>query len=247
MLKYPKINAPYFRHKDGKNKGKLIPGQWSEPEFEYLADNQWEWTEKIDGTNVRIHLSRMDNVVFARYVGRTDNAVLPQPLLEHLEATFPTFPSHRRDLQASPYSERYHQVVDWMINNDLDEVTLFGEGYGPKIQGGGKYRADQSFILFDVHIGNTWLSRDNVNDVASKLSIDSVPVVGTGTLTEAIDVVRDGYTFNRAGAIVRYGRDGLQSKFGEFEAEGLVVRPVVPLLNRQGDRITTKIKGKDFK
>lgn len=247
MEKYPKINSIYFRYKDGPRKGKLIPGQWSQPEFEYLADNEWEFTEKIDGTNVRIHLSRMDDIYFANYAGRSDNAVLPNPLIGHLEATFPTFPSHRRDLQAPSYSERYHLIVDWMVNNDLDDVVLYGEGYGPKIQNGGKYRSSQSFVLFDVQVGGVWLRREDVNDIADQLGIESVPVIGVGTLHDAVDIVSTGITFNKNGGLVRWGRGGLQSKWGEFEAEGIVARPTVPLFNRLGDRIIVKIKGKDFK
>ena len=39
---------------------------------------------------------------------------------------------------------------------------------------------------------------------------------------------------------------GLTSTFGNFEAEGLVLKPEVELFNRQGHRIITKLKGKDF-
>ena len=34
-------------------------------------------------------------------------------------------------------------------------AVLYGEGYGAKIQkGGGNYRADQDFVLFDVRVGS---------------------------------------------------------------------------------------------
>ena len=42
-------------------------------------------------------------------------------------------------------------------------------------------------------------------------------------------------------------KNGLKSTFGDFEAEGIVARPVVPMFSRNGDRIIVKIKGKDFK
>ena len=93
-----------------------------------------------------------------------------------------------------------------MVENDLTDVLLFGEGYGPKIQGGGKYREDQSFVLFDVKVGDWWLNREAVDDVAEKLDIESVPVIGHGTLQDAIDIVSSGITFNDRGAVVRWGR-----------------------------------------
>jgi hypothetical protein len=53
MTEYPKINAPFHRDMDRPGHP-LIVGRWSEPEFEYLKDCQWEFTEKVDGTNIRI-------------------------------------------------------------------------------------------------------------------------------------------------------------------------------------------------
>lgn len=229
METYHKIQTLFKRHLDGPKKGKMIEGQWTTPELEYLKDNQWEFTEKVDGTNIRIgyHLDpefpMWRDVQFA---GRTDRAVIPTPLLEWMTEYF---------------------TPELFEKNELNSIVLFGEGYGPKIQSGGNYRDDQSFVLFDVKIGDFWLTRENVNDIAAKLGIDSVPVIGVGTLADAIDIVRDGYTFNDRGAIVRYGSGGLTSQWGNFEAEGIVARPVVPLFNRKGERIITKIKAVDFK
>jgi hypothetical protein len=47
--------------------------------------------------------------------------------------------------------------------------------------------------------------------------------------------------------VVRWGRGGLKSQWGDFEAEGIVARPKVDLFDRGGNRIICKIKGKDFK
>ena len=52
MAKYQKIQTLFLR--DDKNI--IIPDQFTYPEFEYLKDNKWECTEKIDGTNIRIEL-----------------------------------------------------------------------------------------------------------------------------------------------------------------------------------------------
>ena len=112
-----------------------------------------------------------------------------------------------------------------------DNVVLYGEGYGHKIQSGGKYLGeDVDFVLFDVKVGNYWLERKNVDDVAKVLGIRSVPVVGHGTIQESIDFVKAGF----------------QSTWGNFTAEGLVIRPTVDMFNRKGERIITKIKHRDF-
>ena len=84
MTEYHKISTPFKRHKDGPEKGNLIFRVWAAPEFEYLAENQWEFTEKVDGTNIRIEFHNHG----LKILGRTDNAVIPKPLLEKLEEIF---------------------------------------------------------------------------------------------------------------------------------------------------------------
>lgn len=232
METYHKIQTLFKRDMSGPKKGRMIRGAWTTPELEYLKDSQWEFTEKVDGTNIRVSydpfIHPSEHVQFG---GRSDNAQIPKPLLEYLQDTFKSYP--------------------YDIFDPACKVMLFGEGYGPNIQGGGKYRKDHAFVLFDVKIGDWWLHRADVDDIAKKLGIESVPVLGTGTLQDAIDIVSTGITFNKGGGIVRWGSgsvpNGLRSQWGDFEAEGIVARPTVPLFDRKGERIITKIKAVDFR
>lgn len=50
MQRYHKINSIYKR-KDRK----MVEGEYSQKEFELLAHNQWVFSEKVAGTNIRIH------------------------------------------------------------------------------------------------------------------------------------------------------------------------------------------------
>jgi hypothetical protein len=110
-------------------------------------------------------------------------------------------------------------------------VCLYGEGYGAKIQKGGEnYSKTQEFVLFDVKIGDCWLGWEDVVRVAGKLELITVPVYDIGPLSEMVDVVRTGIT----------------SAWGDFQAEGLVARPLVSLMTRHGSRIITKLKTRDF-
>lgn len=215
METYHKIQTLFKRYQDGPNRGKMIRGQWTTPELEYLAGNQWEFTEKVDGTNIRILAG--GGWSEPKFAGRSDNATIPIPLKRHLEDTFTT--------------ELFEKA-------GLDNIILFGEGYGPKIQGGWKYRDDHSFVLFDVKIGDWWLDRSDVDDIAGKLGIDSVPTIGTGTLHDAVDIVTEGLSSEWGGIV---------GEPNEFEAEGIVARPVVPMFDRKGNRIITKIKAVDFR
>ena len=87
-----------------------------------------------------------------------------------------------------------------------------------------------SFILFDIRVGKWWLTIEDINDIGKKLGIDVVPVVGRGSLLDAVDRIKSGIT----------------STFGDFLAEGIVLCPSVPLFNRAGNRIITKLKHCDF-
>lgn len=251
METYHKIQTLFKRHLDGPKKGKMIKGEWTTPELEYLAGNEWEFTEKVDGTNIRICIKRIEDSLYVEFGGRSDNASIPAPLMNWLKDMFPNSHPSRRSGNG-----RDAIVGLWMLDNNLDEVILFGEGYGPKIQNGDKYREDPAFVLFDVKIGDWWLARDDVDDIASKLGIESVPVIGTGTLLDAIDIVSSGLTWDKHGKMTNWGGvdsankrrfSGLKSRWGNFEAEGIVARPVVPMFDRKGQRIICKIKAVDFR
>lgn len=53
MKEYHKIKTVFSRDPD-TNFRTLLIGEWAIPEFEYLALNKWVFTEKVDGTNIRI-------------------------------------------------------------------------------------------------------------------------------------------------------------------------------------------------
>lgn len=206
MIEYHKIQSVFKRDPDNKFKTFLM-GQYTLPEFEYLAENQWTFTEKVDGTNIRVMFDNGE----VSFGGKTDRAQLPVVLFEVLGTMFDK--SHLKD-----------------IFTDGGPVCLYGEGYGDKIQKGSKYRMDQSFVLFDVLIGDLWLQREDVIDIGDRLGVAVVPVLGSGTLFDAVDMCRAGFP----------------SAWGDFEAEGIVARPETELRARRGDRMITKIKCRDF-
>jgi len=209
MTEYHKIQTVFKRNQDNKFKT-LIEGDYSLPEFEYLKNNEWIFTEKIDGTNIRIFFDET-NVKFG---GRTSNASIPSPLLNTLISKFST-----------------KVMKEMLINKFKDHsVCLYGEGFGAGIQKGGIYNKNQDFILFDIKIGNWWLKREDIEDIAQYLNIQIVPILGIGTLLDMVNIVKN----------------GLISQWGDFNAEGIVARPKIELKTRAGNRIITKLKHKDF-
>ena len=207
MIEYHKIQTVYKRD-PSTNYKTLLEGEWSLPEFEYLSNNIWTFTEKVDGTNIRVIL---ENGVI-KYGGRTDSAQIPTDLLTKLIEIF------------TPLTD----LLQFMFGQN---VCLYGEGYGGKIQKGQKYKKEPDFTLFDVKVGQWWLTRNDLEDIANKLNLQVVPVIGYGTLFDAIDIVKQ----------------GLKSQWGDFEAEGIVAKPNVQLFSRNGERVVTKIKCRDFK
>ena len=193
---------------------KFIIGDWTTPELAFLKDQDWVWTEKVDGTNVRIMWNGKE-VVFG---GRSDDAQMPLNLVQVLDQMFKTF-------------EPRQKFAEIFGVEDCD-VVLYGEGCGAKIQkGGGNYKADGAdFVLFDVAVNGIYLERENIEDIGNKFGLKIVPIIGHGTLEEAIELTKKGF----------------KSQWGDFIAEGIVARPRVELLTRRGERIITKVKYRDF-
>ena len=220
MAEYQKIQTLFKR--DERNI--IIPDQFTYPEFEVLKDLKWECTEKIDGTNIRIELESSGNPedgIIMSFKGRTDKAVIPEHLLTKLNWLFDR--------------ERLMEVLNITDETQDCNITLYGEGYGAKIQKGGNYISnDVNFILFDVKIGKWWLDRESIKDIANKLGINVVPLIGYMTIPETIEYVKKGFKSTIA-----------ENK--DYDAEGLVLKAPCGLLKRDGERLITKIKTVDFR
>lgn len=210
MKEYHKIQSMFKRDKETK---RMLFGQWTCPEFEYLQNNPWQFTEKVDGTNIRVIFDG-ERIMFK---GKTDNAQMPPGLLDRLHELF--------DSKIETFKTIFSK------DGVVFPACLYGEGYGAGIQKGGCYKQTKDFVLFDTLINEYYLLRPAVEDIATKLGIDIVPLVGTGTLRDGIAMVKAGY----------------KSAWGDFLAEGIVARPAIELNMRNGHRIITKIKHIDFK
>ena len=115
MKEYHKIETVFERDLEGSKK--LIEGRYRDKTVEYLANCKWRFTEKIDGTNIRVYWDGH----CVNFGGRTEKAQIPMHLLEYLNATFG--------------GNENEEIFEQMFGDK--EVILFGEGYGPKIQKGG--------------------------------------------------------------------------------------------------------------
>lgn len=188
----------------------------------FRSISQWQIEEKIDGTNIRVMLiPGIDTVTFN---GRTDRANVPGDLITYLLKTFTL-----EKMQA--------QFADAVANSF--PVILYGEGYGAGIQkGGGNYRSDKAFRLFDVKVGDWWLERENVYAIAAGLDIKHAPNLGIWSFDEIVQRVKIGIN----SVVAREDSDR-----SNVEAEGIIGRPIETLFDRWGHRVILKLKTSDFR
>lgn len=210
MSEYHKIEGLWKRD---VNTRKLIPGEYRNPVVGMLANIHWIFTEKVDGANIRV-IWDGHKVSFA---GRTDKAAIPKPLLDRLEERFG--------------GEVAEQIFEEHFGDK--QVVLYGEGYGAKIQkGGGLYRKDNDFILFDVKVNGKYLEDADMREVATYFGIDTVPVALRGTIWDAIEYVKD-----RPLSLIAEE---------SYVMEGVVGRPMRNLYDANGNRVIVKIKVRDM-
>jgi len=116
-------------------------------------------------------------------------------------------------------------------------IKIHGEHYGGKIQGmkntyGDKHR----FTIFDIKVGESWLSFDKVIDICEKLNLE--PVYGV-----IIPATIESLTEERNKRSIQSMRNGVS---GSKQKEGIVCRPLIEMNDNKG-RIIVKFKNDDFR
>lgn len=206
MKKYPKIQSLFKRDQYGN-----VTNQLTRPEFDLLRC--WVVEEKLDGMNAKLIFSG-DNISWG---GKSEKSEIPSHVDERMAA-----------LSANSATAAFRMMEEF----GTEELVLFGEAYGPKIQSGGKYRDDVDFIVFDILADGKWLSVEEVTEACDRIGIDRVPIIGAmGTYD-----------------VCRFVEQGFNSQIGKQpQAEGIVARPPQPLYDRRGHRLMFKLKTEDFK
>lgn len=169
---YTKINTLYKRDE----KGNIMIGDFSRPEFELLYDCPWRWTLKVDGTNTGVY---WDGEL--RIDGKTENSNWDPKVINYLRTLF---------------DDKKMEEVFPKKDGEYPKVIIYGETYGSGIQKiGGKYFNTKKwgFRVFDIKIGDFWLYPEAVSDIASKLGLEMVTDYGILSLRQAEQIVMDGF------------------------------------------------------
>jgi hypothetical protein len=222
---YPKTENLYASN--GVNGPEYARG----PEFGVKAPGatqiaHWLVTEKVDGMNMRVVVDFSpypQREPAVQIKGRSDNAQIPKDLLAYMQETFTPLSLTLAFDTGDLGDPEAHLPA---------EVVLFGEGFGPGIQKAGQaYGGEKRFILFDVVVDGHWLRWSDVEDVASKLGVPTVPVLARDVdLWEALEYV---------------DKSELQEP-GSEHIEGIVVRTDPYLFDGRGNRVMFKYKVRDL-
>ena len=112
-------------------------------------------------------------------------------------------------------------------------VVIYGEAYGGSCQKQAwRYGKDLRFVVFEIKIGDLWLSVPQAEDVAKTLGLEFVPYKKISTDLDAINAERDALSEQAR-------RNGVE---GDQPREGVVLRPLIELVKNNGERIIAKHK-----
>ena len=110
MKEYNKIETVFERDVNGTKK--LIEGKYRNEVVEFLANNKWAFTEKIDGTNIRIHWDG-HRITFG---GRTERAQIPSHLVNKLSEMFLNNETEETEI----YSQNFEKICT-MKNANIEK------------------------------------------------------------------------------------------------------------------------------
>lgn len=277
METYTKIDTMYKRYAfDGKNcpkkewlkfRNKIILGEFSNKEAEYLFKCLWEAYSKIDGTNSKIAFYPSTQEI--RVGGKTDNANSQHGQFEMLEkigerikpqlcAMFP-----KESARFTPIKEnnkiQYFDVKGNVIGTAACELTytkteasastfygvaleevpiyIYGEYFGTGVQKGGGRY---------IQNGNDFL----VFDI--KQQGWWLPKENRDAICKALGLEQVPFLGHMTlEDIEKMVRGGFATKFDRAAdptllEEGIVARPVIPLCSSNGNRVIVKVKYCDY-
>lgn len=213
MTEYQKIETLY----KFDNTTKTYTGEFYNQYVEYLRNNRWLTSEKVNGTNVSVQFDghRIE------FHGRTERAGLPKEVIEILTEKF------------GDSEVEFEQLFSGK------PAILYMECYGGKIQGGA-YGGKERLVGFDVTVNGQYLDKRCIGEIFAKFGVDCVEFKEVENLDVAINEVKS-WAENPKRGISPYCEKGTTIK------EGLVCVPSARIYDNRGKRIIVKIKTEDLR
>jgi len=133
--------------------------------------------------------------------------------------------------------------IDFLINKFstlfmYSDVVIYGEAYGSNQQGMSKTYGDiLKFVAFDVCINNMWLEVPKADNVCSKLELEFTYYSRISTDIVSLNAERD--------------KPSVQAKINGIREdkirEGIILRPIIEFVMKNGGRVIAKHKRDEFK
>lgn len=214
----------------------LLNGTLTDPVLGNVTN--WTISEKIDGMNIRVHANQNGEFLIGGKSKKTDFSG-NNDLLANILDLFGNNDETANGFILSTVNELGYEGYN---------VTLFGEGYGPGIQGGDQYGDEKGFILYDVAFtkddGRKFFANPaDVQLIAEKLGIPVVQITEGAGINDVVGLVRD----IALGGPSQFSPPGVAEFMDRLSEspEGVVAYPAEPLYDSFGERIVFKLKAKD--
>lgn len=114
-------------------------------------------------------------------------------------------------------------------------LYLYGEAIGPKIENGSKYSKDNIFVIFDIFYKNHFLPQKAIEEFAKSTDLKYSKLLKTSKLDLSI-------LSNTKELLIKYSK----SEWGDFESEGLILKPENNIKDENNKRIMAKLRREDF-
>jgi len=214
FTKYTKFSSPFVKDDKFKNIVELA---------QVLPTGIWIKTEKVDGTNIRIILTKQTVVIKREILIGSRKLIL-----------------NTEDKGSKQYMDclkevNLNKIAEYF--KDVDStVVIYGEGYGAGVQKGGIYSKEKNFRVFDIRIGEAYQNFEYVQKVCIDNQLNIVPIVGQAEEIGYLECLKSLKNFNET--LIKEGDGG--------KPEGLVYKFEPVLLNKYKERLIFKVKFKDF-
>ena len=221
FLKYPKTKTLFkLVPKNSKGSkwsctsGEILP---ETAPLHYFPIEDLIFTEKIDGVNMGISMS-------------------PSGTLCEVQK--------KNEVASYGCDKYYMEIGEYISSNIIDKneifpilqnIIIYGELCGPKIQKGGNYFQERKFLVFDIFDYSTrqFCRWDTVKSIANDLGLEHVPEINYTMPDLSINNVQEFIT-------------NLKSVYNEeYDAEGMIIRHKDDAAYER--RWMAKIRRKDFR
>lgn len=214
FTKYAKFSSPFKKDEKWLNTRELS---------QYLPDGRWIITEKIDGANIRIILTKPDEEG-----NRKIHIASRKLILNSEDKSSKQFMDCLKEVNLNKIKEYFKDVES--------TVVIYGEGYGAGVQKGGIYSKEKNYRVFDIRIGEAYQDFEYVQKVCIDNQLNVVPIMCE--LTEI--------TYEECLKVLKLFQETLIKEGDGGKPEGLVYKFEPVLLNKYKERLIFKVKHKDF-